>query len=81
MVEWEKKNEINLWAKKKKSKRKRKNKTSRDAENKENLDPTEKQDKESNKDREKRIQGIAKDKVGRWIEEGVKESWLSYKNI
>ena len=41
----------------------------------------EKEETESCKNKEKRIQELANMKISNWIEAGSKDNWLSFKNI
>lgn len=75
MIEWEKKNGIDT--KKKKTKQKNKNKA---FESKETQNLDEDQNRETKKEKERRIQKVTEAKVNKWVEDGVKESWLSFKN-
>ena len=81
MTEWEKKNSIDLKAKKAKLKRKGKSRSSKIRANKENQNLMEKEGIESCKNKEKRIQKLANTKISNWIKTGSKNNWLSFKNI
>ena len=80
MIEWEKRNGIDLQVKNKKSKRKYKAKQNNRLGNKENIGLAEGERKESLKEKEKRIQEVTKKRIKTWIKGGLKENWLSFKN-
>ena len=80
MAEQEKRNDIDSKKKKKKSKHNSKAKVKKKQKNKENQAPARKVIKESEQDKEIRIQKEAESKVEKWIIGGIKDSWLSFKN-
>jgi ribonuclease HI len=81
MLEWEKRNEIDLKKKRKNTRRSLKTKSNLRSKGKEKQNPEIRKDRESEKEKGKRIQEVAETKVSRWIKEGIKENWLSFKNI
>ena len=80
MAEWEERNNISTRKKKRRLKRKHKKSLNIDQANKENQNPDENKLEESIKSKEARYQHTAETKVRTWIEGGLKESCLSFKN-
>jgi ribonuclease HI len=80
MAEWEKRNGIDLKAKKAKLKKKEKCNSNKNRANKENQYPTKEKFSESSENKENRIQKVADTKISNWIEAGSKDNWLSFKN-
>ena len=80
MAEWEKRNGIDLRAKKARLGKKRKSRSDKNQANKENQSLTKEKSDESSKNKEERIQKVADTKISRWIEVGSKDNWLSFKN-
>ena len=80
MLEWEERNNIKLKEKRKKSKQKYTKRVEKNTANKENQSSNKNNVDETSKSKEERIQKLAEAKVKIWIEGGIKESWLSFKN-
>ena len=80
MAEWEKRNGIDLRAKKARLGKKRKSIPNKNQANKENQSLTEEKSNVSSKNKEEWIQKVADTKISRWIEVGSKDNWLSFKN-
>ena len=80
MLEWEERNNIKLKEKWKKSRQKNTKRAKKSIANKENQNLNQNNIDETRKSKEERIQKLAEAKVETWIERGLKESWLSFKN-
>ena len=81
MADWEKRNNIDIRKKRKKPYFQKENKAKKNKANKENQNFLEKDSNESSETKERRVLKEAEIKINNWIEEGIKESWLSFKNI
>ncbi len=80
MTDWEKRNNIDIKKKRKKTNSQKENKAKKNKANKENQDTLREDFKELSGVKERRILEEAEFKVINWIERGTKESWLSLKN-
>ena len=80
MAEQEKRNSIDLRAKKARLGKKCKSRSNKNQTNKENQSLTKEKSDESSKNKEERIQKVADTKISRQIEVGSKDNWLSFKN-
>ena len=80
MADWEKRNNIDIKKKRKKTNSQKENKAKKNKANKENQDTLREDFKELSGVKERRILEEAEFKVINWIERGTKESWLSLKN-